>query len=170
MAARDEAAFEAFVSARSADLLRTAVLLTHDRGHAEDLLQGALVKAYRRWRRIAADDPYAYVRRILVNDAASRRRLRATQEIVSLPDDVRWVPDATEALAERDRLIQALASLPPRMRTVLVLRYAEDLSEAATADAMGCSVATVKTHAARGLARLRAVLGTTRPSALFEEC
>ena len=56
------------------------------------------------------------------------------------------------------------------MRTVLVLRYAEDLSEAATADAMGCSVATVKTHAARGLARLRAVLGAARPSALVEEC
>jgi RNA polymerase sigma-70 factor (sigma-E family) len=170
MAVRDEAAFEAFVSARSADLLRTAVLLTHDRGHAEDLLQGALVKAYRHWRRIVADDPYAYVRRILVNDAASRRRLRTTQEIVALPDDVRWVPDATEAFAERHRLIQALASLPPRMRTVLVLRYAEDLSEAATADAMGCSVATVKTHAARGLARLRVALGTTRTSALFEEC
>jgi RNA polymerase sigma-70 factor (sigma-E family) len=146
------------------------VLLTHDRGHAEDLLQAALVKAYRRWRRIAADDPYPYVRRILVNAAASRRRLRVTQEIVSLPDDVRWVPDATEAVAERDRLIQALTSLPPRMRTVLVLRYAEDLSEAATADAMGCSVATVKTHAARGLARLRAVLGAAEPSALFEEC
>jgi DNA-directed RNA polymerase specialized sigma24 family protein len=74
MAARDEAAFEAFVSARSGDLLRTAVLLTHDRGHAEDLLHAALVKAYRRWRRITADDPYPYVRRILVNDATSRRR------------------------------------------------------------------------------------------------
>jgi RNA polymerase sigma-70 factor (sigma-E family) len=153
MAARDEGAFEAFVSARSGDLLRTAMLLTHDRGHAEDLLQAALVKAYRRWRRIAAEDPYPYA-----------------QEIVSLPADVRWVTDATEAVAERERLIQALASLPPRMRTVLVLRYAEDLSEAATADAMGCSVATVKTHAARGLARLRAVLVTAEPSALLEEC
>jgi hypothetical protein len=66
------------------------------------------VKAYRRWRRIAADDPYAYVRRILVNDAASRRRLRATQEIVSLPDDVRWVPDATEALAATVRPVRGV--------------------------------------------------------------
>ena len=87
MAARDEAGFEEFVAARSADLLRTAVLLTRDRGHAEDLLQAALVTAYRRWGRIERDDPYPYVRRILVTTAASRRRLRSTQEIVSLPAD-----------------------------------------------------------------------------------
>jgi DNA-directed RNA polymerase specialized sigma24 family protein len=68
--ADDEAAFEAFVAARSGDLLRTAVLLTRDRGHAEDLLQTALVKAYGRWRRIDGD-PYPYVRRVLVTSAAS---------------------------------------------------------------------------------------------------
>jgi hypothetical protein len=52
---RDEAGFEAFVAVRSDDLLRTAVLLTRDRGHAEDLLQTALVKAYRRWNRISGE-------------------------------------------------------------------------------------------------------------------
>jgi RNA polymerase sigma-70 factor (sigma-E family) len=170
MAARAEAMFESFVAARSADLLRTAMLLTHDRGHAEDLLQAALVKAYRRWPRIAGEDPYPYVRRVLVNGVTSWRRLRGTQEIVSLPARDQFVADATELVAERDHLMRALQSLPLRMRTVLVLRYVEDLSEAATADAMGCSVATVKTHAAGGLARLRAVLGAAEPSALFEEC
>lgn len=80
-----EAAFEAFVTARSDDLLRTAVLLTRDRGHAEDLLQTALAKVYRRWERIDGTDPYPYVRRTLVTSAASWWRLRATQEIVALP-------------------------------------------------------------------------------------
>ncbi len=171
MAARDEAGFESFVAARSADLLRTAVLLTHDRGHAEDLLQIALVKAYRRWHRIERDDPYPYVRRVLVTTAASWRRLRTTQEIVSLPSSDPAGRDPTEDIAtdmaERERMVAALATLPPRMRTVLVLRYAEDLSEAATAEVMGCAVSTVKTQTTRGLTRLRTALGvvpTTRRS------
>ena len=165
MRADDEAAFEAFVAARSGDLLRTAVLLTRDPGHAEDLVQTALVKAYRRWSRIDGTDPYPYVRRVLVTSAASWRRLRGTQEIVSLPAHDPAGPDDTEAFAERERMTEALATLPPRMRTVLVLRYAEDLSEAATAETLGCSVHTVKSQTARGLARLRAVLSAPVPRA-----
>jgi RNA polymerase sigma factor (sigma-70 family) len=60
-------------------------------------------------------------------------------------------------VAERDFLIRALAGLPPRQRTVLVLRYYNDLSEAEIADVLGCSVGTVKSQASRGLARLREV-------------
>ena len=180
MAARDEGAFEAFVAARSHDLLRTAMLLVRDRGHAEDLLQTALLKAYRHWHRIAADDPYPYVRRILVTAAASRRRLRTTQEIVALPaEDTASAllpfrdqsdPDLGDEIAERAQMTAALATLPPRMRAVLVLRYAEDLSEAATAEALGCSVATVKSQTARGLARLRTVLAPSarRPDPVKE--
>ena len=168
-----EAAFEAFVAARSTDLLRTAVLLTRDRGHAEDLLQTTLVKAYRKWHRIleiTAADPYPYVRRILVTTAAGWRRLRATQEIVSLPAHDLSAPDASDAVAERERVADALATLPPRMRAVLVLRYSEDLSEAATAEALGCSVATDKTQTTRGLARLRVLLGASSPAVVLEEC
>jgi RNA polymerase sigma-70 factor (sigma-E family) len=160
-----EATFEAFLDARSHDLLRTAVLLTRDRGHAEDLLQTALVKAYRRWHRIDGEDPYPYVRRVLVTTAASWRRLRVTQEIVSLPAYEISTPDATEDVVERDRIAEALGSLPPRMRTVLVLRYSEDLSEAATAEALGCSVHTVRSQTVRGLARLRALLSADSPAA-----
>ena len=170
MADRDEDAFDAFVAARSDDLLRTAVLLTRDHGHAEDLLQTALVKAYRRWGRISGEDPYPYVRRILVTSAASWWRLRATQEIVSLPAHDVAGPDATEDVAERQRMADALATLPPRMRAVLVLRYAEDLSEAATAETLGCSVHTVKSQTVRGLARLRAALAPPAPVAVLEEC
>jgi RNA polymerase sigma-70 factor (sigma-E family) len=174
MAVRDELGFETFVVARSRDLLRTAVLLTHDRGHAEDLLQIALVKAHRRWGRIAGDDPYPYVRRVLVTTAASWRRRRVTQEIVSLPVRDPAAPDPTEDIAKdmaaRDQLVAALATLPPRMRTVLVLRYAEDLSEAATAELMGCAVSTVRSQTVRGLAKLRAALGSTASITVMEEC
>jgi RNA polymerase sigma-70 factor (sigma-E family) len=168
-----EADFEAFVAARSHDLLRTAVLLTRDRWHAEDLLQTALVKVYRHWGRIKGD-PYPYVRRVLVTSAASWRRLRATQEIVSLPAHDAAAPDRTDAVAEQERMADALATLPPRMRAVLVLRYTEDLSAAATADLLGCSVHTVKSQTVRGLARLRVVLSAalpaTGPSTVLEEC
>jgi RNA polymerase sigma-70 factor (sigma-E family) len=169
MAARDEAGFEAFVAARSADLLRTAVLLTRDRGRAEDLLQSALVTAYRRWRRIERDDPYPSVRRILVTTAAGRRPLRSTQEIVSLPAYDPPGPDDTEDVAERERMVAALATLPARMRAVLVLRYTEDLSEAATAELMDCSVSTVKSETVRGLARLRTALGSAAVITVLEE-
>ncbi|CAA9280796.1 MAG: hypothetical protein AVDCRST_MAG57-3807 [uncultured Blastococcus sp.] len=169
MTSKDEAAFEAFVAARSAELLRTAVLLTRDRGHAEDLLQTALVKAYRRWGRISGD-PYPYVRRVLVTTAASWWRLRSTQEIVSLPAFDPGSPDGTAAVDERERIADALATLPPRMRAVLVLRYTEDLGERATAELLGCSVNTVKSQTVRGLARLRVLLNTTAPSVVLEEC
>ncbi|MGY1807266.1 SigE family RNA polymerase sigma factor [Blastococcus sp. SYSU D00669] len=156
----DDATFEAFVAERSPALLRTAVLLTHDRGHAEDLLQAALVKTYRHWRRVSErGDPYAYVRRVLVTTAAGWRRRRVVQEIVDLPPGDRADDRPSSDLADRDELTRALAMLPPRMRAVLVLRFWEDLSEAGTAAALGCSVNTVKTQTARGLARLRALLG-----------
>ncbi len=139
------------------------------------MLQTALVQAYRRGGRIDGEDPYPYVRRVLVTSAASWRRLRVTQEIVSLPAHDPAGPDDTEAFAERDRMTEALATLPPRRRAVLVLRYVEDLSEAGTAETLGCSVHTVKSQTVRGLARLRIVLGSTVPGAsapvtVFEEC
>jgi RNA polymerase sigma factor (sigma-70 family) len=65
--------------------------------------------------------------------------------------------DQADAVAERDFLIRALAGLPPRQRTVLVLRYYNDLSEVEIAGMLGCSVGTVKSQASRGLARLREV-------------
>lgn len=169
MRAADESAFEQFVATRSDDLMRLAVLLAADRGHAEDLVQTALVKAYRRWGRISGEDPYPYVRRVLVTSAASWRRLRVTQEIVDLPAHDPAGPDSTDAVAERQHMAEALHGLPPRMRAVLALRYAEDLSEVATADAFGISVSTVRSQTVRGLARLRTVLAAERPTVL-EEC
>src|SRR5919107_3131072 len=109
MRAADESAFEQFVALRSADLMRLAVLLAADRGHAEDLVQTALVKAYRRWGRIDGHDPYPCVRRVLVTSAASWRRRRTTQEIVDLPSHDPAGPDATDDVAERYSMSDALA-------------------------------------------------------------
>lgn len=151
--------FEDFVQARSGSLLRTALLLAgQNRAEAEDLLQLALERAYRHWGRVCATgEPERYVRRILANASADRwRRLARRPELALRPDDSGpGVPDQAATLAERDYLLRALAALPPRQRAVLVLRYYDDFSEAEVAEALGCTIGTVKSHAARALARLR---------------
>jgi RNA polymerase sigma-70 factor (sigma-E family) len=162
--------FEEFVRARSAALMRTALLLAGNRGRAEaeDLLQVALERAYRRWGRICqSGDPERYVRRVLVNAATDWwRQLRRRPER-ALPDDEQAgeaasqagdaVADHASGVADRDFLLRALAGLPPRQRAVLVLRYFCDMPEAQIADALGCSTGTVKSQASRGLARLRGI-------------
>lgn len=151
--------FAAFVSDRSTALLRTAYLLTGDRGHAEDLLQTALIKTYRHWGRLTnREDPSAFVRRVLVTTHAGWRRRVRIAEFLSTTPLLQGAVEAAPDTGDRDQLVTALAQLPPRMRAVLVLRYWEDLSEAGTAEVLGCSVNTVKTHTTRGLARLRAQL------------
>jgi RNA polymerase sigma-70 factor (sigma-E family) len=158
---RDE--FTAFVVAHEAALLRTASLLTGDRGHAEDLVQTALARAHRHWGRVQrADVPIAYVRRLLVNCHLSwRRRLwHGEQALEALPDSP--VGDWQDAHALGDELRRALDLLPPRARAVLVLRFYEDLTETETARVLRCSTSTVRTHTARGLAAVRSTL---RPEA-----
>jgi RNA polymerase sigma-70 factor (sigma-E family) len=155
-----EVSFEDFVAARSGSLLRTALLLAgQNRAEAEDLLQLALERAYRHWGRVSrGGDPERYVRAILANASADRwRRAARRAERPLLASDIGLtVPDRTNEVDNRDYLLRALAGLPPRQRTVLVLRYFDDLSEAETAQMLGCTVGTVKSHAARGLVRLRA--------------
>jgi len=154
----DDDGFHDFVTARSPALLRTAYLLLGDRALAEDLLQTALVKAYRHWGRItAAGSPEGYVRRIMVNERRTWWHRNPGREFVGpVPD--RPGPDESIALAERDAVWRAVLALPPRTRAVLVLRYWEDLSEAETAAMLGCSVGTVKSQASRGLRKLQEVL------------
>lgn len=164
-----DGSFEAFVAERSTALLRTAYLLTGDRGHAEDLLQTALVKTYRHWHRLVnREDPTAFVRRVLVTTHAGWRRRLRVSEFVSATPLLRGETDGGLDAGERQDMVAALAQLPPRMRAVLVLRYWEDLSEAGTAEALGCSVNTVKTHTTRGLARLRELLAP--PAACSPAC
>jgi RNA polymerase sigma-70 factor (sigma-E family) len=159
----DDASFEEFVAGSSARLFTMARLLTAGhRAEAEDLLQGAYERAYRHWGRITRrDDPERYVRQMLVNASVDRwRRLRRHPETaLAGPGTDPGTADATAVLADRDLLLRGLAALPARQRAVLVLRYFEDLTEAQTAMVLRCSVGTVKSQAARGLARLRASTG-----------
>ena len=146
-----EQRFREFVQARTPALSRTAYLLTGDAHLAEDLVQTALFKAARSWGRIQGD-PEPYVRRILYTQNISWWRQRRLQETaLGSYDGPAPVGDPDLRLS----LEQALARLTTRQRTVLVLRYFEDLTEVQTAHALGISAGTVKSTSRQALARLR---------------
>lgn len=151
----DEAAFHEFVAARVAALSRTAYLLTGDFHLAEDLVQTALFKAAKGWHRIEGD-PEAYVRRILYTQNVSwwRSRRHVAERSLEAYDDR---PAAVEDHELRLSLEQALARLTAKQRTVLVLRYYEDLTEVETARVLGIGVGTVKSQTRQALGRLRVV-------------
>ena len=148
--------YEEYVATRWAALYRTAYLMTGNHADAEDVVQTALVKVYAAWSKVsAADAPEAYVRRILTNTfLSSRRPLRVTRERL-----VDRLPETSAAPTEsEDRLSiwPHVASLPPKQRAVVVLRYYEDLSEQQIANALGCSTGTVKSNASLALKSLKA--------------
>ena len=151
------ARFEDFVATRGAALQRTACLLTGDWALAEDLLQTSLARAYPRWDRIVRDDPEAYVRKVIVNTWSSwwRRKWRGEQPTSELPESAG--PDAFADADRRQAVHRALATLPPRQRAVVVLRFHEDMSEAQVAAALDVSIGTVKSQTAKALASMRAI-------------
>jgi RNA polymerase sigma-70 factor (sigma-E family) len=158
MRSEDEDEFRHFTAARWPGLVRTAYLLTGDLGHAEDLAQTTLIKAYRSWSRVRkVDDVDAYVRKILINANRSRFRSKRPVEysMATVPEHAAWPDDAGRGIEERHVLFAALAGLPPRQRAIVVLRYWEDLAESEVAALLGCSVGTVKSQASRALAKLR---------------
>jgi RNA polymerase sigma-70 factor (sigma-E family) len=149
---------ESFLADRADRLMRTAVLLTGSREAGQDLLQTALERLLRHWRRLDGD-PEAYLRRMLYNLAADgfRRQGRLQRKLLLLRAGT---PPATDPIAEvdlRDALVRMLLQLPPRQRAVLVLKYWEQLSEAETAAVLGWPEGTVKSATARGLRRLREI-------------
>jgi RNA polymerase sigma-70 factor (sigma-E family) len=151
----EEAEFAGFVAERAHALLRTAYALTGDRHAAEDLVQTALAKAFARWRRI--DTPEPYLRRMIYNDFVSGRRSprsRAEITVAEPPDSTESRPTESDT-ALRLLLRDALQTLPPRQRAVLILRYFEDLSIEETAAVLSCRPGTVASQASRALAKLR---------------
>ncbi len=158
--------FESFVAEVSDGLVRTGYLMTGDLSEAEDLVQETLLRCARNWRRLRSMEyPAAYGRRILVHlviDGDGRRRRRTSELETGTEDLDRYADDSASRVLRgidaRADFRLALAALPPRQRAVIVLRYWEDLSEAAVAELLGCSLGTVKSTASRGLARLRVML------------
>ena len=149
-------------------LMGAALSLTGHRQDAEDLLQETLAKVILKWSSVNhADSPDAYVRRVMVNTFISGKRRKSSGELVS--HDVvtaEWrgrgnghAGHGHEGdLVARDHMWQLLATLPPRQRAVLVLRYYDDLPDAQIAEVLGCSAVSVRVAAHRAMSTLREVL------------
>ncbi|GAA5186599.1 SigE family RNA polymerase sigma factor [Rugosimonospora acidiphila] len=153
--------FREYVVARQTALLRTAWLLTGDWQQAEDLVQAALAKVWPRWQRLTAqgEGPEGYVRRVIATTYLTWRRRRwwAERPTTSVPD-VSQTGDVLAGIDLRDALGRILRQLPPAQRTVLVLRFYEDLSVEQTAAVLGCSGGTVKSQTAKALDKLKDVV------------
>lgn len=155
--------FEEFVSARLTNLVRYATVVTWDPHLAEDITQNVLVRAQARWARIGRmDAPEQYVKRMVVNEFLSWRRRRAAQSVPlsgeSLAGFMPVAPDATAQRDDRDAMMRLIATLPPRQRAVIALRFYEDLPVEQIADILGCRTVTVRTHLMRALAALQNAL------------
>jgi RNA polymerase sigma-70 factor (sigma-E family) len=156
--AEDKQEYVDFVSARRPVLYRAAYLMCGDPHRADDIVQTTLTTLFRKWRRAReADNIDAWVHRMLVRAFLSERRLgwARVRLIADVPERVATPADSVE---DRDELMTALARLPRSQRTVLVLRFACDMSVEDVAAALRCSPGNVKSHTSRGLATLRHLL------------
>jgi RNA polymerase sigma-70 factor, ECF subfamily len=161
---QDRPEYTAFVAARHAALFRTAYLITGEYHQAEDLLQAALTKAFVSWSKVSsAQNPEAYVRRIIVNQSVSWRRRRSSGEVPTAEIERGMTSGPEGRVTESDETWRALATLPRQQRAVLVLRYYEDMSEAEIAEALGIARGTVKAHASKALRTLASRLGADLP-------
>ena len=146
--------FDAFVRARHTALLRYGTVLTGDPHSAADLVQDALERTGLAWDRVHSQgDPEGYVRRIMANRNISTWRRLRRERLVDVPPET-----VHEDRPADDAMWAVLARLPRRQRTVLVLRYYEDLTEAEIARVLGIAPGTVKSQASKGIAALRASL------------
>ncbi|WP_051704626.1 SigE family RNA polymerase sigma factor [Glycomyces sp. NRRL B-16210] len=150
--------FEEFVRARSGALYAAAYLLTGDRGLAEDLVQDALARTWRSWKRLhRTANAEAYTRRTMYHLHVSRWRRAKVAEIAtaSMPErpDTGGTDESDTAL--RLAVHAALLSLPASQRAAIVLRYFDDQTEASAAAILDCPVTTLRSRVQRGLRRLR---------------
>ena len=154
----DVAGFDLFVGAHQAALVRLGWALTGDQLIGEDLAQTALVRVWQHWDRVVAGgDPWPYVQKIVVNLASTwrHRKYRRAETTVAVVPDGPSTPDASSGPEDRAWVAGYLASLPPRQRAVLSLRFLLDQSVEETAAVLGCSPGTVKSQTAKALQRLR---------------
>ena len=161
----DADSFATVFNAHHRKAVRLAYLLCGDHHQAEDIVSDAFAKVYVQWQKGRVSDVGSYLRRAVVNETNSklRRRYLERREAAKRSGDERGVRLVDEHAADHDEVWQALSRLPERQRQAVVLRYYEDLSEAQTAEILGCSVGTVKSQVSRGLARMQELLTTTAP-------
>ncbi|UQX87905.1 SigE family RNA polymerase sigma factor [Jatrophihabitans telluris] len=164
--------FAPFVHAHSASLFRTAVLLTRDRGAAEDLVQETFTRLYPVWSKVMqADAPFAYVRRSMLNTFLNSQRKKSGHELLyDRPPEIVGDPDPAVAVSDAELVRRLLDRLEPRPRAVLVLRFLHDLPDEQIATELGIRRASVRSIASRALRGLRTELNAsaavvTRPSA-----
>jgi RNA polymerase sigma-70 factor (sigma-E family) len=152
--------FAAFFDAESEKLRRLAIFLTGDPDQAADLAQEALARTYRHWWRVRDEDPGPYARRILVNLIRSRHR-RSLLERRHQQTSRDLVPSETWKVDEWLRVADALGTLTPIRRAVVVLRFYEDMSLEDIARTLDRPLGTVKSDIHRALAQLRRLLEDT---------
>ena len=154
-----EEAYADFARTHLPWLARTAAALTGSRHTGDDAAQEALVRAYVHWRRVsAADDPRAYLRRILVRCVLDAARRSSRREVPTERPLDGAAPDVSGTHAEADRLARALRLLAPRQRQCVVLRFVEDLDVRQTAELLGISEGTVKSSTFQAVTALRKTL------------
>ncbi|HYF72763.1 MAG TPA: SigE family RNA polymerase sigma factor [Nocardioides sp.] len=152
-------ALEQLYAAHWRRLVRLSVLLVHDQGLAEEIVQDAFVAVHGRWGRLRdPEHALAYLRQAVVNRSRSALRHRGVVDRHAANLRVADSPDPTPAADQRSAVLDALRALPQRQREVLALRYYLDLSESEIADTLGISRGAVKSHASRGAAALRSLL------------
>jgi RNA polymerase sigma-70 factor (sigma-E family) len=162
----DEVEFLQWAVARRGALRRAAYLLTLDWHAADDLVQETLVKVCLAWRRSGPMDSVdAYARRVMVHAMVDARRRPWRREVSyeSVPDRLDAAGGDATGAPLQDQVVEALRGLPVAQRTVLVLRFWEDLSVEQTAELLGRPVGTVKSQASRGLDALRTLMTATTP-------
>jgi RNA polymerase sigma-70 factor (sigma-E family) len=160
MSAATATTFEEFFTATHPGAVRLAYLLSRNHADAEDAVARAYAKIYRRWRSGRIERPLAYLRRAVANEVTSGFRRQGTQDRLAVAQrgDDRGALALENAVVDRDEVWHALSRLPARQRTVMVLRFYEQLSEREIAEVMGVTNGTVKSTASRALDNLRRIL------------
>jgi RNA polymerase sigma-70 factor (sigma-E family) len=148
-----------FFAARAPGLRRTAYLMCGDWQLAEDLVQTTFVRLYQHWPRVRQETADAYARRILTNLFLSRRKKSSREQVTQDVPEQPGRHDTDHEVGNRVDLAQALTGLSDRQRAIVALRYVDDLPIAEVAAVLGIAEGTVKSHSARALQTLRAVLG-----------
>ena len=152
---RDDEGYKGFVIARYPSLVRAAVLFGCNPQDAEDATQEALIKCYRAWSRVtSADDPDAYVYRVLVNGISRGRRRKWRGELPHAEVPEQSTADPAVRVSVSHTVRESLRRLAPEQRQVLVLRYFADLTENQIADILGIAPGTVKSRSSRAIATL----------------